>query len=270
MVAHTILVGSYTNDISTLVFTPGSTPSLKLVDSIKVGHHPSWITRHAAATTQGKTVVFTGIEQTEGTIVALEFDRDGKGTVVSQTSAGGRDPCTLEVTSDGKELLVGNVSLHHCSPTDSWLTLDQYSSGYTVTIPLTTSSPYLPKAKTDSLPTVATTGTGPKADRQEASHPHHVYFSSPAETELLVPDLGADKTWRLTRDDHGNWKNTAAIEYIPGGGPRHVLVNGGSQLLRSSSLPCLLTSARRWNPLHRPGVIIGALCSYSSTFAGRC
>jgi hypothetical protein len=124
----------------------------------------------------------------------------------------------------------------------------QYSSGHTVTIPITSTSPYLPKA--DAYPTISTTGTGPRTDRQEASHPHQVYFAS--SNELLVPDLGADKTWRLARGSDGKWTNVGAIEYKPGSGPRHVLVHGNSPLSPSLALPTepqMVSSTPFWNSL---------------------
>lgn len=65
-------------------------------------------------------------------------------------------------------------------------------------------------------------GTGPNADRQESSHPHEVYVY---EDELLIPDLGADKTWRLTKGPAG-WEVKGAIDYPAGAGPRHILVHG--------------------------------------------
>jgi 6-phosphogluconolactonase (cycloisomerase 2 family) len=112
MPSHKILVGSYTDNISTLVFTEaadGSGPKLKFKSTVSVGHHPSWVTLYPAASTPEKTVVFTGVEQYEGLIAALEFDAEGRGKLISHTTAGGRDPCTMVVTKDGKELIVGNV-----------------------------------------------------------------------------------------------------------------------------------------------------------------
>lgn len=65
-------------------------------------------------------------------------------------------------------------------------------------------------------------GTGPNADRQESSHPHEVYLHG---DELLIPDLGADKVWRLVKGDFG-WEVKGAIEYPAGSGPRHILIHG--------------------------------------------
>jgi 6-phosphogluconolactonase (cycloisomerase 2 family) len=68
-------------------------------------------------------------------------------------------------------------------------------------------------------------GTGPNFDRQESSHPHEVYFYN---DELLIPDLGADKTWRLTKGPSG-WEVKGSIDYPPGAGPRHILIHGKEQ-----------------------------------------
>ena len=69
-------------------------------------------------------------------------------------------------------------------------------------------------------------GTGPNADRQEASHPHEAY---PYNDEFLVPDLGADKTWRLVKGPTG-WEVKGVIGYPAGTGPRHIVVHGAPLL----------------------------------------
>ena len=69
-------------------------------------------------------------------------------------------------------------------------------------------------------------GTGPHAERQEGSHPHQVY-AHPNGQELLVPDLGSDKVWRLGRDAEGvAWEIKDVINVEAGHGPRHVVVQG--------------------------------------------
>ena len=69
------------------------------------------------------------------------------------------------------------------------------------------------------------TGTGPNKDRQEGSHLHQV-VPHPTYQEVLVPDLGADKTRRLVHDADGQWVERGAIEYKAGAGPRHVAFHG--------------------------------------------
>ena len=73
-------------------------------------------------------------------------------------------------------------------------------------------------------------GTGPNRSRQECSHPHQVY---PVGDEVLIPDLGADKTWRLRKSSEGKWESVGSIDYVglEGGGPRHIGVYGASCIL---------------------------------------
>jgi 6-phosphogluconolactonase len=64
-------------------------------------------------------------------------------------------------------------------------------------------------------------GTGPKSDRQESSHPHHVVLYGDA---YLIPDLGADRIWVHAAGDLTEPPEDA-IETPPGYGPRHLLVH---------------------------------------------
>ncbi|KAI0774922.1 putative isomerase YbhE [Trametes elegans] len=198
MVYH-ILVGSYTNEIYTLAFEPAR-PSLTLVSTVTVGHHPSWITPHPT----DQTIIFTGTEQTDGKVVALKYDEQGRGTVVGEIPSGGGDPCSLLALGD--ELLVGN-----------------YSSGTFAAIPLSPEAPHLLADKTSIL---QFSGTGPNKERQESSHLHQV-IKHPSRDEVLVPDLGADKTRRLVRGPDGKWAEKGVVTYKAGSGPRHVAFHGG-------------------------------------------
>ncbi|THH18333.1 hypothetical protein EW146_g2642 [Bondarzewia mesenterica] len=197
--AHRILVASYTNSIYTLSFDP-ATPSLELISSVEVGHHPSWITPHP----EDPSVVFAGLEQTDGRVVVLKYDEQGQGKVIGEFSSGGKDPASL-LAVEGT-LFVGN-----------------YSSGTILSAPITTHSPFF--SQSESMQ-VQLSGTGLNAERQEASHPHQVVFI-PERGELLVPDLGADKTWRLMKNDKGAWVPVECVEYEPGSGPRHVVFHHG-------------------------------------------
>ncbi|THG99249.1 hypothetical protein EW026_g3072 [Hermanssonia centrifuga] len=190
---HRIFVGSYTKEISTLSFDP-DTHSLSLDSSVTVGHHPSWITRHP----RRSSVILAGVEQADGKIVAVLYDDNGKGTIAAEFPSGGADPCTLLAVDNN--LLVGN-----------------YSSGILATIPLVNDPPFV---KGTGITTLAFNGTGPDKERQETSHPHQV-FLHPSREEVLVPDLGGDKTWRLTKDANDVWVNQGHVDYKPGSGPRH-------------------------------------------------
>ncbi|KDQ28439.1 hypothetical protein PLEOSDRAFT_167761 [Pleurotus ostreatus PC15] len=192
--AYRLLVSSYTDAIYTISFN-AEAGSVDLVSTTRVGHHPSWVTSHP----DDASLVFTGLEQSEGVVLAVKFDDKGEGKVVGRVSSGGADPCSLLATKD--ELLVAN-----------------YSTGSITTIPISSEQPYF-LAK--SSKTVSFTGSGPNADRQEAPHAHQVYLH-PDTNELLVPDLGSDKVWRFTKGDDGSWSIRDHISYKAGDGPRHV------------------------------------------------
>lgn len=101
----------------------------------------------------------------------------------------------------------------------------QYSSGTLFTVPISLSPPAL-LAPLSPPVTLDFPGTGPKAKRQEGSHPHQVY-AHPSGKELLIPDLGSDKILRLVRDDDSrSWKVKEAIQSRAGSGPRHLVVKG--------------------------------------------
>jgi 6-phosphogluconolactonase (cycloisomerase 2 family) len=237
---HRILVGSYTNSVTTLSFTADPSPKLEVVSSIEVGHHPSWLAPlPASAKGEHHAVILTGLEQADGQIIALGVDASGVATKLAQVPSGGRDPASMCVNPEGSELVVGN-----------------YSSGNVVAIPLSFTGPYLQSSGTHS---VHFEGTGPNASRQESSHPHDVVFHG---DELLIPDLGADKTWRLQRGANGKWEVKGHVEYEPGSGPRHVLVHDGAlytALELSSGV-----AAHRLLPLPAPAELLGTTPTLSA------
>ena len=101
--AYTILVASYTDSIHILHFDPNtSPPTLVIKKSTKIGHHPSWITRHPTV----PSLAFTGLEQSDGRLLSLKIS-DTNVEVLSDVSSAGRDPCSLLVYED--QVFVGNV-----------------------------------------------------------------------------------------------------------------------------------------------------------------
>ncbi|THH29036.1 hypothetical protein EUX98_g5153 [Antrodiella citrinella] len=191
---YQIYVGTYTSDVYTLSFNP-DTQSLTLVSSLTVGHHPSWLTPDPT----NPTVIYTALEQANGTVVAIKYDADGKGTIVGTQSTLGADPCNF--VASGNTLFVGN-----------------YSGENLVSIPISVDPPHL-AAPGKILAAFA--GSGPDEDRQTTPHPHQVIFH-PDREELLVPDLGSDKTRRFAKDQKGEWVPSGDVVYEPGSGPRHV------------------------------------------------
>jgi 6-phosphogluconolactonase (cycloisomerase 2 family) len=100
--AHRILVASNANNITTLYFD-AAVGSLEVFSDVNVGHRPSWLTCHESH----PAMVFTGLEQSDGKVVALRYDEYGGGEVVSEVSSAGQEPCCLLATRD--EILIANV-----------------------------------------------------------------------------------------------------------------------------------------------------------------
>jgi len=100
--AHRILVASEASSITTLYFD-SAVGSLEISSDIIVGQRPSWLTSHKSH----PGMVFTGIEQSDGKVVALRYDEQGEGEVISEASSGGQGPCSLLATRD--EILIANV-----------------------------------------------------------------------------------------------------------------------------------------------------------------
>ncbi|KAJ7066707.1 putative isomerase YbhE [Mycena amicta] len=196
--SNQILVASYTNSIFTLSFD-ASAATLTEDGAVEVGFHPSWIEAHPA----DRGLVFAGLEQTEGKVVAVKYD-GVKATVVATTSSGGEDPCSLLATDS--ELFVAN-----------------YSSGSICVVPIASTPPYL-------LPGQVVTqlfGHGPNDQRQKGPHAHQVFLDE-HKVELLVADLGSDRLCRFTKDVNGGWILQAYVRYSPGSGPRHVAIHDGA------------------------------------------
>ncbi|KAL0955550.1 hypothetical protein HGRIS_001787 [Hohenbuehelia grisea] len=198
---YRILVPSYTNAISTIEFDPQAS-TISVVSSTEAGHQPSWVTQHP----DDPSLLFAGLEQTEGEVVAIKYDSEWKGEVVARISSGGADPCSL--LAHKAELFVAN-----------------YSSGTVSVLPISTSPPYF---LADAPTATQLVGSGPNAQRQESSHAHQVYTHNTLDgVELLVPDLGSDKVWRFGKSDDGSWKIRGHVAYPAGAGPRHVAAHDG-------------------------------------------
>ncbi|TFK50728.1 3-carboxy-cis,cis-mucoante lactonizing enzyme [Heliocybe sulcata] len=197
MSTYHIAVASYSHNIYALQFST-SPPELKVLSTLEVGYHPSWITPHPS----DRSTIFAAIEDESGRVVEIKHDESGKGAIVGTCTTSGNYPCTTLVV--GQELLVGN-----------------YMSGQVVIIPLAPSSPYI--KSTSPSQSIQLHGSGPNTLRQNNSHTHDIY-KVPDRDEVLVADLGADKTWRLVKGQSG-WEIAGSIDYRPGSGPRHLLVH---------------------------------------------
>lgn len=106
--AYRLLVGSYTSDVTLLEFDSDAR-TLRVASALTVGYHPSWLTRHPS----DPSLVYTGLEEADGKILALNLSSEGTISVVGEASSGGEDPASLVALE--KELIVGNVRVSSTS-----------------------------------------------------------------------------------------------------------------------------------------------------------
>jgi 6-phosphogluconolactonase len=157
---------------------------------------PSFLARHPS-----RPVLYAVNELDVGTVSAFAVAADGSLTELAVRDTGGRHPCHLAVTPDGRHLLVAN-----------------YSSGDVTVLPLDGDG--APGVRTDLL---GLHGQGPDPDRQDGPHAHQV---TPGRNgDVLITDLGADRVWRSRLDPHAGrlGEPVAALPVPAGTGPRHLL-----------------------------------------------
>ncbi|KAG8967440.1 hypothetical protein FRC03_009960 [Tulasnella sp. 419] len=213
-----IFVGSYTDVISTLLFDP-CTSELRLTRTSASGSNPSWVETHP----RDKTLVLACNELSDGIISLFRSNEEGSLELLQTTSSGGKHPAHFLVTED--EVVVAN-----------------YSSGTLLTVPLDVTKAVFGESAAPALK-FDFSGSGPRADRQEASHPHQV-IPNPFWNELLVPDLGGDKLWRLSKDESGkSWQVVGELPVKAGHGPRHAIVHD-DMLYVLNELPLSLSQYR--------------------------
>lgn len=145
----------------------------------------------------------------EGTVTAYRFDRATNSLVyVNKQPALGSITAHNMVTRDGSKLLVANYGMGEGGPDQSVVVYGIGDDG----------------GLSAPLASVAHSGIGPNADRQERSHAH-----SATETIdgglVIVADLGIDRlvTYRLAKE--GTLTLLAESPTAPGAGPRHVALH---------------------------------------------
>ncbi|GIG27735.1 lactonase family protein [Cellulomonas marina] len=168
---------------------------------------PSFLALHP-----GVDVLYAVGEAAEGTVTAFAVEGHAL-RPLSTVAAGGADPCHL--------LVVEHEGAHA-------LLVATYTGGTLAVLPLADDGRFAPAVLAAGGPTQVhgTTGSGPRADRQEAPHAHFV-ARAPGGAVLAV-DLGTDtlRRFRVRRGAEGlvvDPDGTAAV-LPPGTGPRHLAV----------------------------------------------
>lgn len=106
---YKILVGSYTDEITTLEFDPDA-GTLEIVSTVKSGQSPSWIELHPT----DRSLLFATNEVIDGKLQLFNISEDGSLQFLEECPTGGADPASLAATESTVVVAnVGRFRLNH-------------------------------------------------------------------------------------------------------------------------------------------------------------
>ncbi|KAM5537091.1 hypothetical protein V8D89_009237 [Ganoderma adspersum] len=193
MVNFTILAGGYTSFVVSYLFN-SDTNSLSVLNQSPTGANPSWIALHPT----NKSILYAVNENPSGGLQTFTIGQEGAlSGPIDTISTEGDSPAFATPLSTGQVAVMNyNSGNGLFVPTESEDPLE-FVSSYT---PVTFNAP--------------------------VSHPHMALEHG---NEVFVPDLGADKVWRLVEDGApGVFKVQGQIDQPAGSGPRHIAVRGNT------------------------------------------
>jgi 6-phosphogluconolactonase (cycloisomerase 2 family) len=216
-----VFVGCYTGETGgegegiTLLRRDPASGDLARLGVVARTPSPSFLTQHPTL-----PVLYAANELESGAVTAFTVAADGSLTELGSRPTGGRQPCHVAVTADGRHLLAAN-----------------YTSGSVSVHPLDLGG--RPGERSDLLDL---DGEGPDPERQQGPHAHMV-APDPSSSGVLIVDLGSDRVWRARLDAvSGRLTDLApAIVTAPGTGPRHLLRSPDGALLVTGELAADLT-----------------------------
>ncbi|KAJ6618136.1 Lactonase, 7-bladed beta-propeller-domain-containing protein [Mycena sp. CBHHK59/15] len=193
MVNFTILAGGFASFIATYVFDSDA-GTLSLTQQTETGTNPSWIASHP----QNLSILYAVNELNPGgNLQSFTVDPTGGLLNVDNVTTGGNGPTFTVMLSTG-EVTAMNFGSPNCS--------------FVATVPddplhFERDSPVI------SFPV-------------PAGAPSNPHMSLEFNDEVLVPDLGGDKIWRIVRDGPpGNFAVQGQIDVDKGTGPRHIAIH---------------------------------------------
>ena len=134
-----------------------------------------------------------------GYVHAYKVEQNGDLTLINSQESKGDNPCHVDVSPDGKNVLVSN-----------------YTSGTYSLFSVNADGSLAPAVKT-----IQNLGSGPNKDRQEGPHAHSAKFS-PFSDEIFNADLGTDHV-NIVHLEGGTMvqQGQAFVQLPAGSGPRH-------------------------------------------------
>ncbi|KAF9562051.1 hypothetical protein CPC08DRAFT_663505 [Agrocybe pediades] len=192
MVNFTILAGGFSTFVASYVFDADSS-TLSLTNKHDVGvNNPSWIAQHP----NDSSIIYAVSEVTPGNISSLSYDSNNDNlTLVDTVPTGGDGPTFCNFLSTGE------------------VSAMNFGSASATFVPTVENSPdHLQRGQNSVVQFNLTQGA--------VSNPH---MSLEYNGEVFIPDLGADKIWRLVKDGSG-FRISGQIDVDPGTGPRHIAI----------------------------------------------
>jgi 6-phosphogluconolactonase len=145
----------------------------------------------------------------EGTVSAYRFERASNSLAyINKQPSLGSITAHNTITRDDSKLLVANYGMGSGGP-DKAVAVFGFQADGGLTVPLAS---------------VAHSGTGPNADRQERSHAHSVTETMQGGV-AIVADLGIDQLVSYRIEPDGTLVMLASSALAPGAGPRHVALH---------------------------------------------
>ncbi|KAH9920005.1 putative isomerase YbhE [Epithele typhae] len=193
MVNFAILAGGYTSFVVSYLFN-SHTNTLSILNQSPTGANPSWIALHPT----NKSVLYAVNEGTQGALQSFLIGANGQlSSAIDTISSDGDSPAFTTPLSTGQVAIMN------------------YNSGNGEIIPTVKGNPL--EFSSDFTPIKF---------NAPVSHPHMAYEYG---SEVFIPDLGADKVWRLTeKGSPGNWVVHGQIDQPTGSGPRHIAIRGNT------------------------------------------
>jgi 6-phosphogluconolactonase len=149
----------------------------------------------------------------EGTVSAYRFDRESSRlSYINKQPALGSITAHNAITRDGTKLLVANYAMGEGGPDRSVVVYGLDRDG----------------GLTPPLTSVAHSGSGPNAERQERPHAHSV-TETVAGGIAIVADLGIDRLVSYRIEADGRLARLAETALQPGAGPRHLALHPGGR-----------------------------------------
>ncbi|MFF2372635.1 lactonase family protein [Agromyces sp. NPDC058110] len=190
-------LGSPARGIRPLDVAPDGTTVLG--DPVDVGENPMFLAVSPAG------VLGIVHELADGLVSTWTIEGDAVHAFGAAGPTDAGDPCHIAFDASG-----------------AWAFAANYSGGRV------TAHHVAPDAAASAAHSVAFSGSGPDASRQESSHPHQVVLDA-ARGRLLVPDLGADRIRAIALDalpEGLGHDESHDLAIHSGAGPRHLVVLG--------------------------------------------